>query len=86
MTRPAKEKLKKIRSSTVYLLKNTTWKCGRIERNIVRYLRMKMSRLGVAKATVQEILQVAAAKKAGDVYAALRKLQQRGIINWRFEK
>jgi len=80
MPRPTKEKLMEIRSSTVYLLKNTTWKCGKLEKRIVSFLRDRLYRVGIAKATIHEILVAAAARRTGDVYEALRRLQKRKII------
>jgi hypothetical protein len=73
-----KEKARRFYNSTVRLLRYTTWKCGRIERAIVNYLRVKLSRSGEAKATVKEILQASPVRK--EALYALRRLQARRSI------
>jgi len=76
--RPSKEKLQKLYNATVQLLRYTTWKCGRVERAIINYLRMKLLRHGSSEATVKEILQVSPVRK--EALCALRRLQNRRII------
>jgi len=76
--RPSKKRLQKLYSTTVRLVRYTTWKCGRIERAIINYLRMKLSRSGEAKATVKEILQVSPVREK--TFDALRRLQNRRIV------
>jgi len=43
MGRPTKKQLEKLHSSTIILLKHTTWRCGRIEKAIINYLKKKFS-------------------------------------------
>jgi len=78
MGRLTKKQLEKLHSSTIYLLRLTTWKCGRVERAIINYLQKKLSRRGEAKASVGEILQISSRH---ETYAALKRLRRRRIIN-----
>ena len=77
MGRLSREKAQKLYNATVQLLKYTTWRCGRVERVIINYLRLKMLRHG-SPATVREILQVSPVRRK--TFDALRRLQTRRII------
>jgi len=80
MGRLTKKQLEKLHSSTIYLLKRTTWRCGRVERAIINYLKKKLSLRGEAKASVGEILQISPVRK--ETYASLRRLRRRRIIKF----
>ena len=72
------EKAEKLYHSTVRLLRNTTWKCGKVERFIIQFLREKLLRQGKPEATVRELwLQIDNKKEFHD---ALKRLQKRKII------
>jgi len=64
------------------LLKNTTWKCGRIERLVVNYLREQILRFGRARTPVKEMLQHFKfnGKQKNEFLDAIRRLEKRRII------
>ena len=68
--------------SIATLLRNTTWKCGKIERRVVNYLQRKRQRSGTAKTTVKEIMQhfEVNGKQKSEFLEAMRRLEKRNII------
>lgn len=64
------------------LLKNTTWKCGRVERLVVNYLREQILRFGRARTPVKEMLQhfKFKGKQKNEFLDAIRRLEKRRII------
>jgi len=81
--RPSKEKLQKLYNTPVYLLRYTTWKCGRIERIIIEYLWVRRIRFGrSARAKVREIIQAVPSRH--ETLDALKRLQKRRIIKVEF--
>ena len=73
------EKAEKLYNSTVRLLRYTTWKCGKIERSIIHFLRKRLLSHGKPQATVCEILATAEDQRK-EFLDALRRLQKRKII------
>jgi len=72
----------KLVHSLVILLKNTTWRCGRLERSIVQHLYKRHANFKSPSATIKELminLNVAAEKKE-EYLDALRRLEKRDII------
>lgn len=66
----------------VILLRNTTWKCGKVERLIVNYLRRQFQRCGVIQSSVKEILEhfKSKGKQEQQFFEAAERLEIRGII------
>ncbi len=64
------------------LLRNTTWKCGRVERLVVNYLREQILRFGRARTPVKEMLQhfKFKGKQKNEFLDAIRRLEKRRII------
>jgi len=83
------EKLKRL-NSVVILLRNTTWKCGRIEAAIVTHLRQV--RIG-RRASLRDILKQLdpdptrnkKSRRFGDVWESVERLRARRIIEVRRE-
>jgi hypothetical protein len=72
----------KLVQSLVVLLKNTTWRCGRLERSIVQHLYKRHANFRSPSATIKELminLNVTAEKKE-EYLDALRRLEKRDII------
>ena len=72
----------KLVQTIVILLKNTTWRCGRIERSIVQNLYKRHLNFKSPSATIKELmvtLNVAAEKKE-EYLDALKRLEKRDII------
>lgn len=79
--RSKKETQRKIRAIAV-LLKNTTWKCGRVERLVVNYLRDQIRKFGRAQTPVREMLQYfkLKGKQKSEFFDAIKRLEKRRII------
>jgi len=64
------------------LLRNTTWKCGRIERLVVSYLRRQLQRCGRAQTPIKDMLQYfkLSGKQRSEFLEAIKRLERRQII------
>ncbi len=72
---------KKLIKAIVVLIRNTTWRCGKLERSIVRHLYNK-NRLGTAKISVKDMIQFfkLSGKKKNEFLDAIRRLERRNIV------
>jgi len=68
--------------SVAVLLRNTTWKCGRVERLIIDYLQKRLRMGGYAQTPVREMIQHfnLNSKQKSELIDALRRLEKRRII------
>ncbi|MDH5375017.1 MAG: hypothetical protein OEZ21_01455 [Candidatus Bathyarchaeota archaeon] len=66
----------------VVLIRNTTWKCGRLERLIVSYLNKKARGFGKTQIGVSDIIQnfELTGKRKNEFLDAIRRLERRNII------
>jgi hypothetical protein len=66
----------------VVLIRNTTWKCGKLERSIVSYLNRKTKGLGKPQMAVNDMIHKfnLTGKKKNEFLDALRRLERRKII------
>jgi hypothetical protein len=66
----------------VVLLRNTTWKCGRVERLIIDYLRNHLHYRRGSNPSMKEMLEhfISKGKKDTQVLDAVDRLENRGII------
>jgi len=64
------------------LVRNTTWKCGRVERLVVDYLRRRLQRCGRAQTPVKDMLQhfKLSGKQKSEFFEAIKRLEKRHII------
>ena len=64
------------------LLKNTTWKCGRVERLVVNYLRDHIRKFGRTQTPVEEMLHhfKLKGKQKSEFFDAIKRLEKRRII------
>jgi hypothetical protein len=66
----------------VVLMRNTTWRCGKLEKSIVRHLYKKHERFGKPEGTVKDImtnLNITGEKK-DECLDAIRRLEKRNIV------
>ena len=65
----------------VILRKNTTWKCGKIQRLIINYLR-ELQHGGCTQASVKDLLKHLKLNKTQkeQLFEAMERLEKRGII------
>jgi len=66
----------------VVLLRNTTWKCGKVERLIIDYLRSHIHHRRKSNPSINEMLEhfSSKGKKDTQVLDAVDRLENRGII------
>jgi len=64
------------------LIRNTTWRCGRLERSIVRHLYNRNARFGKPEMPIKDMLQNfnVTGKKKNEFLDAVRRLERRNII------
>lgn len=72
----------KLVKAIVVLIRNTTWRCGRLERLIVSYLYRRNTSLGRAEMPVKDMIQSfrLTGKKKNEFLDAIRRLERRNII------
>ena len=86
MARRPKEEAQRMIKAIAILLRNTTWKCGRVERLIVNYLQTRIRKFGHTKVTVKEMLQhfKLDGKQKNEFLDAVKRLERRRIIKVEF--
>jgi len=64
------------------LLRNTTWKCGKVERLVVDYLRKQFRTCGRVQIPIREMLQHfrLSGKRKSEFLDAIKRLEKRHII------
>jgi len=82
MVRRTREDAQRMIRSIAVLLQNTTWKCGRVERMVVNYLRIRFRRRGRASTSIKEMLQhlKLSGKQKSEFLDAIKRLEKRRII------
>ena len=82
MVRRTREDAQRMIRSIAVLLRNTTWKCGKVERVVVNYLRSRLQRYGGAGTPVREMLQhlKLSGKQKSEFLDAIKRLEKRRII------
>ena len=66
----------------VVLMRNTTWRCGKLEKAIVKHLHKKRENLGRKGVSVPDMMQNLefTGEKKNEFLDALRRLEKRNII------
>jgi len=66
----------------VVLIRNTTWRCGRLERLVVKHLHKRSASFGKPQMPVKDMLQSfkLTGKKKNEFLDAIRRLERRNII------
>ena len=66
----------------VVLIRNTTWRCGRLERSIVKHLHKRHENFGKSEVSVNEMMYHLdlAGEKRNEFLDALRRLEKRNIV------
>ncbi len=82
MARPPKKEAQRLLKAFAVLVLNTTWKCGKVERQVVDYLRAQFTRFGHVKMPIRDILLHfrLSGKKKSDFLEAIKRLEKRRII------
>jgi len=66
----------------VVLIRNTTWRCGKVEKSIVRHLYKRHKNFGKPGVSIRDIMQhlnLVGAKK-DECIDALKRLEKRNIV------
>ncbi len=66
----------------VVLIRNTTWRCGKVEKSIVRHLYKRNRNFGRPGVSIRDIMQnlnVTSAKK-DECIDAIKRLEKRNIV------
>ncbi len=73
---------KKLVKAIVILLRNTTWRCGKLERSIVSHLYRRNTNFGRAGMPVKDMLQRfnVSGKKRNEFLDAIKRLERRNIV------
>ena len=66
----------------VVLIRNTTWRCGKLERSIVRHLHRRHENFGKPETSVKDMMHKLnlAGEKRNEFLDALRRLEKRRIV------
>jgi len=82
MGKRSKEETRRTIHALAVLLRNTTWKCGRVERLVVNYLRDQIRRFGRARTPVKDMIQhfKFKGKQKSEFLDAMKRLEKRRII------
>lgn len=80
--RGSKERTQSMMRSIVILLRNTTWKCGKIERMVVNYLLHQFHKCGRLGVPIKEMLQhfELRGKQKSEFLDAIKRLEKRRIL------
>ena len=82
MARRSRQETQKMFRSIAVLLRNSTWKCGRIERLVVKYLQSHLKKSGNAWSHIKDMVQhfKLQGKQKSEFFDALKRLEKRHII------
>lgn len=82
MTSKNKGRKGKFVKAIVILVRNTTWRCGKLERSIVKHLLARNTGFGRPEIPVKDMLQAfkLTGKKKNEFLDAIRRLERRNII------
>ena len=66
----------------VVLIRNTTWRCGKLERSVVTHLHRGYQHLGKQGMSVNDIMQNMNLEneKKNELFDAIRRLEKRNIV------
>ena len=66
----------------VVLIRNTTWRCGKLEKSIVRHLYRRHTNFGKPSMSIRDIMQNLnlTGKKKDECLDAIKRLEKRNIV------
>jgi hypothetical protein len=66
----------------VVLIRNTTWRCGKLERSIVKHLHKRHENFGKSEISVKDMMYNLnlTGEKRNEFLDALRRLEKRNIV------
>jgi hypothetical protein len=68
--------------SVVVLMRNTTWRCGKLERSIIKHLHKRHENFGNSEISIKEMMTHLnlTSEKRNEFLDALRRLEKRNIV------
>jgi transcription initiation factor TFIIIB Brf1 subunit/transcription initiation factor TFIIB len=80
--RRSKSKEQTIVQTIVVLIRNTTWRCGKLEKSIVQHLHKRHANFGKPSMSIKDILQNLnlTGKKKDECIDAIKRLEKRNIV------
>jgi hypothetical protein len=77
-----KDDTQKLVRTIVVLMRNTTWRCGKLERLIVKNLCRRSASLGKPWMSIKELIQSfrLTGKKKNEFLDAIKRLERRNIV------
>jgi hypothetical protein len=66
----------------VVLIRNTTWRCGKLERSIIRHLHKRHENFGNSETSIKDMMchLNLTVEKRNEFLDALRRLEKRNIV------
>ena len=66
----------------VILIRNTTWRCGKLEKSIVRHLHKRHANFGKTETPIRDIMQNLdfTGETKNELLDALKRLEKRNIV------
>ena len=82
MTGKRNSETQRLVRAIIVLLRNTTWRCGKLERLIVKHLYKRNAGFGKPEMPVKDMLQnfQLTGKKKNEFLDAIRRLERRNIV------
>ena len=82
MTKKRNGETKGLVRAIVVLIRNTTWRCGKLERLIVKHLYRRNAGFGKSEMPINDMLKnfKLTGKKKNEFLDAIRRLERRNII------
>jgi hypothetical protein len=82
LTRKRKSETKRLVRAIVVLIRNTTWRCGKLERLIVKHLYRRNAGFGKPEMSIKDMLKnfKLTGKKKNEFLDAIRRLERRNIV------
>ena len=82
MTGKRNSETKRLVRAIAVLIRNTTWRCGRLERLIVKHLYKRNAGFGKPEMPIKDMLKnfELTGKKKNEFLDAIRRLERRNII------
>jgi hypothetical protein len=82
LTRRKTVETQRLVKAIAVLIRNTTWRCGKLERLIVKHLHKKNAGFGKPEMPIKDMLQTfnLTGKKKNEFLDAMKRLERRNII------
>ncbi|MEM3731255.1 MAG: hypothetical protein QW667_03875 [Candidatus Bathyarchaeia archaeon] len=82
MVKKKRGKTKKLINAIVVLIRNTTWRCGKLERSIVKHLHRRRLGFGRPEMPINDMIRNfnLTGKRRNEFLDAIKRLERRNIV------